>query len=171
MCGFSVAVIGSKLLFSRACFGCLIRAGLSSSSDSAAAISVIQVANELNHSQVYACYGLAMAYAEIDALDLALGAMRTCLHLSDQSDPFRDKANRGLKTLADAGVGCLKAVSYGLIRATPPKLPIHRVLSFWVAIEKIMLANRPSRVVITSKPGPCSEKLASPSLVPIHNLP
>jgi len=60
------------------------------------AVAAFDRAIELKRDQANAYYGLAMAYEQQGELELALGAMRSYLHLSRPDDRFHAKARAAL---------------------------------------------------------------------------
>ncbi|HEY0720160.1 MAG TPA: tetratricopeptide repeat protein [Gammaproteobacteria bacterium] len=62
----------------------------------AAAADFFNTATELKPQQANAYYGLAIAYEGEQELELALGAMRSYIHLSRQDDPYLAKARAAL---------------------------------------------------------------------------
>ena len=55
-----------------------------------------QRALELNSYQVNAYYGLAICFEKMGEMEGAMGAMRSFIHLADDSDPFIRKARAAL---------------------------------------------------------------------------
>lgn len=51
---------------------------------------------ELNNYQVNAYYGLAICYEKMEDMEAAMGAMRSFIHLAEESDPFIRKARSAL---------------------------------------------------------------------------
>lgn len=62
----------------------------------AAAEKAFQQALQLRPEQANAYYGLGLVYESSGNLELARGAMRTFIHLSDEGDPFLPKARAAL---------------------------------------------------------------------------
>jgi cytochrome c-type biogenesis protein CcmH/NrfG len=60
-------------------------------------------ATRLDRGQLNAYYGLALAARAQRNPEVAVGAMRTWLHLAPPDDPFRAKANRFLEEMQASG--------------------------------------------------------------------
>lgn len=64
--------------------------------DAKSARDFFMSAIELKQDQLNAYYGLAMAAEKLGDMEMALGAMRTYVHLSPKDDPFLAKARSAL---------------------------------------------------------------------------
>ena len=60
------------------------------------AVEFFNTATEIKPMQVNAYYGLAIAYEGVGKLEVALGAMRTFIHLSRADNPYLTKARSAL---------------------------------------------------------------------------